>query len=184
MSQTDTRQKLIEATKKLLTSGTLPKTLTAREISNAAGTNLAMINYCFQSKDELLKIAVDEIVAEEFQEHAQIRSEDISPKEQLRELLIHICDAMVKYRELTRLTIPYLLLNAEISLPLDILPFVTAHFKKRKSETECRVIAFQLVYTLQLIFYREEDFCKYCGIDITKEKQLHDFLDAQLDLYL
>ncbi|MFT8887614.1 MAG: TetR/AcrR family transcriptional regulator [Ethanoligenens sp.] len=184
MANQDTRNKLIATTKRLLTDGNPLEILTARQISNESGTNLAMINYCFKSKDELLKIAVDEIIAEEFNQHSQMESPDKSAKEQLREMLLHVCNSMIKYRELTKLSIPYLMLNDEISLPLDILPFIKTHFETKKNETECRVIAFQMIYTMQLIFYRADDFRKYCGIDITNEQQLQGFLDAQLNLFL
>lgn len=184
MATQDTRRTLIDTTKRLLTEGTPLETLTARQISTEAGTNLAMINYSFKSKDELLKIAVDEIIAEEFDQHSHIETPNISAKEQLRNLLLHICYAMIKYRELTKLSIPYLMLNEEISLPLDILPYIKIHFGAQKSDTDCRIIAFQMVYTMQLIFYRADDFRKYCGIDITNQQQLQGFLDAQLNLFL
>ena len=184
MTNLDTRKKLIETTKRLLTDSTPLEALTARHISTAAGTNLAMINYCFKSKDELLKIAVDEIVAKEFNQHAHVDTPDMSAKEQLRELLLHVSHATIKYRDITKLSIPYLMMNEEISLPLDILPFIKTHFGSKKSDTECRVIAFQMVYTMQLIFYRADDFRKYSGIDVTKPLQLQDFLNSQLDLFL
>lgn len=52
-----TRTKLIETTKRLLTDGTPLESLTAHQISIEAGTNLAMINDCFKSKDELFNNA-------------------------------------------------------------------------------------------------------------------------------
>lgn len=184
MANQDTGRKLIDTTKRLLTDGAPPDSLTARQISSEAGTNLAMINYYFKSKDALLKIAVDEIIVEEFNRYSRITTSGSSAKEQLRELLFHICNAMIKYRALTKLSIPYLMLNDEISLPLDILPFIRLHFGGAKSEADCRIIAFQMVYTMQLIFYRAEDFRKYCGIDIADEQQMGDFLDMQLNLFL
>lgn len=184
MANIDTKRKLIDTTKQLLLSGTAPGKLTARQISSDAGTNLAMINYCFKSKDELLKNAVEEIITEEFNKYSKAERQDQSPKQQLKELLLHICIIMIKYMDLTRVSIPYLLLNSDIELPYDILPFIKEHYGDRKNETECRVIAFQIVYMLQLVFYRAEDFNKYCAIDIRNERQLTNFLDIQLDLYL
>ncbi|KAF5075733.1 TetR/AcrR family transcriptional regulator [Oscillibacter valericigenes] len=184
MTNQDTSRKLIDTTKRLLTDGTPLESLTARQISSEAETNLAMINYCFKSKDALLKIAVDEIIAEEFERHCHTVTLGSSAKEQLRELLLHICSAMIKYRELTKLSIPYLMLNDGISLPLDILPYIKMHFGATKSETDCRVIAFQMVYTMQLIFYRAEDFLKYSGINICDAQQMQNFLDMQLNLFL
>ncbi|CDM68404.1 TetR-family transcriptional regulator [Clostridium bornimense] len=183
MVKPDTRKKLIETTKRMLINGIPYKNLTARQISKDAGTNLAMINYYFKSKEELVKISVDEIISEEFYQYSKI---DLSKpaKEQLKELLLHISTVIIKYRELTKLSIPYLILNDEISLPFDILPFIKTHFEDTKSDTECKVIAFQIVYMLQLIFYRADDFQKYSGIDIFNTQQLQDFLDIQLNIFL
>lgn len=184
MGNQDTKLKLIETTKNLLKKGISPNKLTARQISSEAGTNLAMINYCFKSKDELLKVAVEEIVAEEFSQYSGVDTSNLTAREQLRELLIHTSSITMKFRELTRASVPYIMLEDSISLPMDILPYIIKHFGSRKSETECRVIAFQLVYSMQLIFYRADDFLKYSGIDITDSKQMIDFIDMQLDLFM
>lgn len=184
MKNIDTKSKLIETTKRLLLNGIAAESLTARQISVEAGTNLAMINYCFKSKNELVKIAVGEIVAEEFAQYAKSETSELTAKEQLMELLLHVCGVMMKYRDLTKASIPYLLLEDEISLPLDILPFIKNHFGTGKSESECRIIAYQIVVTLQLIFYRAEEFRKYSGVDITKEQDIAKLLDMQLNLFL
>lgn len=184
MGNQDTKLKLIETTKNLLKKGISANKLTARQISSEAGTNLAMINYCFKSKDELLKVAVEEIVAEEFSQYSRVDISNLTARERLRELLIHTCSVTMKFRELTRSSVPYIMLEDSISLPMDILPYIKEHFGSRKSETECRIIAFQLVYSMQLIFYRADDFFKYSGIDITDSKQLISFIDMQLDLFM
>lgn len=184
MGNQDTRNKLIQTAKQLLIEGNQIENLTARQISAEAGTNLAMINYCFKSKDELLKIAVDEIMAEEFNQYSKFETDGKFPKEQLKELLYHMSNVVFKYRSLTKLSIPYLLLQEEFTLPLTILPLIRNHFKNEKSETECRIIAFQIIYTMQLIFYRGEDFYKYCGLDIGDEQHVKKYIDFQLDLLL
>jgi len=184
----DTRKKLIKATKKILTESKNIDSLTARQISTEAQTNLAMINYCFKSKDELLKIAINEIVSEEFEksvnESTDEKSEKQSGKEQLRNILYSVCDVTVKFSNLTKMSIPYILLNDEISIPYDILPFVKKIVGVQKDETECKIIAFQMIYIMQLIFYRSDDFKKYAGINIHDESQRHQFIDLQINLFL
>ncbi|MDD2955572.1 MAG: TetR/AcrR family transcriptional regulator [Oscillospiraceae bacterium] len=184
MDNQDTRTKLIETTKRMMTNGIPIKNLTARNISAEAEVNLAMINYCFKSKDELLKTAVGEIVLQEFNRYSHIGDSAKPAKDQLRDLLVHVCNIMVEYQELTKVSIPYFLLNDEIALPFDILPYIRMHYGERKSEAEIRVIAFHLVYTMQLVFYRAEDFKKYSGIDIGNKQQRDDFINTQLDLFL
>lgn len=184
MGNQETRDRLIQATKHLLREGTQLESLTARKLSTEAGTNLAMINYCFKSKDELLKIAVDEIISEEFYDYAGEEEKEEPPKSRLEALLMHISGVMIKYHSLTKLSIPYLMLNDEITLPLDLLPYIRSHYGETRSEEECRVIAFQIVYSMQLIFYRADDFRKYSGIDIRNEIQMQKLLRFMLDTYL
>ena len=183
MANIDTRRKLIETTKEMLLTGMSPSNLTARKISSEAETNLAMINYCFKSKDELIKLAVEEIIAEEFKKYSHDESEE-TPKAQLRNLLGYVCQATIKYQDLTKLSIPYLLLEEELKMPLEILPYIKKHYGSQKSELECKLLAFQLVYSLQLIFYRSDDFSKYSGINIDEIDQLKKLIDVELDLFL
>ena len=113
----DTKQKLIDTVINLLNEGEEVKNLTARRISLAAGTNLAMINYCFKSKDELIKEAVLRIVRDEFDQHAKINLPGNSPKEQLKDILVNVSKVMIKFNNLTKASIPYFLLKDQIILP-------------------------------------------------------------------
>ena len=142
-----------------------------------------MLNYCFKSKDELIKIAVDNIIFEEFKQYSNNYSEQPAIL-QLRNLLIQISKAVIKYQELTKASIPYFMLEEEIKLPLKILPFIKKYYNNQKTDVECKVIAFHIVYSLQLIFYKSEDFKEYVNIDIIDLKQLIKFIDMQLDLFL
>ena len=133
MAHQSTREKLLQAARRLLEEGVPPDELTARRLTAEAGVNLSMINYCFHSKD------VDEIVAAEFRRHAGEAPPGSTPRQQLRARLLPVCLAMLKYRALTQASIPYLLLEEPISLPLDILPDLRAHFGPAKSEAACRL---------------------------------------------
>ncbi|MDQ0361978.1 TetR/AcrR family transcriptional regulator [Breznakia pachnodae] len=184
MKKNDTKQKLIDTTKQLLSEEDY-KNITAREISKRADVNLAMINYNFESKDELVKLAVNEIISEEFSKNFTLEElTNDSSKEQLKKLLYHTCEITLKYKELTQLSIPYILLNEEIKLPFDLLPFFLNYYGTTKSESQCKVLAFQLVYSLQLIFYRYNDFYNYSGINILNKDELHKFIDFNVDTFL
>lgn len=180
----DTKQKLIDTVINLLNEGEEVKNLTARRISLAAGTNLAMINYCFKSKDELIKEAVLRIVRDEFDQHAKINLPGNSPKEQLKDILVNVSKVMIKFNNLTKASIPYFLLKDQIILPYEILPFINNHYETRKSDTECKVIAYQIVSFFQLVFYKDEEFYRYSGIDLNDENQMEKFIKEQIDFFL
>lgn len=179
MGRSETGRCLIDATKELLHNSEHGAIPTARDIAARADTNLAMINYIFKSKDALIKAAVDEILAEEFR-HFSVDNH-VSALEQLRQTLKHICAVTLKYSDLTRMMIPYLLLEDKISLPAMILPFLR---KILPDETECRIVAYDLITVMQVIFYRSGDYLHYSGIDINDSDKMYALIDYHLDLFL
>ena len=113
-----------------------------------------------------------------------IRNSKITPRQRLKEFLITMSDMTMDYAVLTKTTVPYVLLEGEIELPYDILPMVKECFGDKRSETECRIIAYQLISFSQLIFYRSIDFLKYTGVDINDKEQRDALFQTILDLFL
>lgn len=124
----DTQEQLIQATMKLLTTSTDVSQITARQIVAEAGTNLAMINYCFKSKDALINIAVQRIISEHANNFKSMHDGNIAPREQLRNMLYQLSEITVSYHHFTKISVPYILLNDEITQPLDVLPIIKKFF--------------------------------------------------------
>jgi AcrR family transcriptional regulator len=175
---------LIQATLKLLTTNNNSSKITARQIANEAGVNLAMINYYFSSKDALVNIAVSKIMADRANELKVIRNSKIPAQQRLKEFLTTMSDMTIDYAELTKPMVPYVLLEGEIEQPYYILPMVKECFGDKRSETECRIIAYQLISFSQLIFYRSDDFLKYTGIDINDKEQRDASFQTILDIFM
>lgn len=184
MQSENTKSQLISATKDLLLAAKKPEKITARQIASQANVNLAMINYCFGSKDELLKLAIDEIIAFEFKQFTIKEEDSLSPKEKLKLLLYHVSEVTIRYESITRLSVPYVLLNASIEIPYGILPYIKEHFGNPKEEQACKVLAYEIVSFMQIVFYRTKDFYKYSGINLQEPGELQKFIDHQLDLIL
>lgn len=173
MSNENVKEQLIETTVQLLKESEKPNKITARFISENANVNLAMINYYFKSKDELMSIAVDKIISESAKSIKSVQKNEQSPKEKLIEFLTVTSDITFEYAELTRPVVPYLILEGDIDLPYQILTYIKDCFRGRKSEAECRTIAFQLITFMQVAFYRADDYKKFSGIDMNIESQRH-----------
>lgn len=173
MSNENVKEQLIDTTVQLLKKSGKPGKITARAIAETAEVNLAMINYYFKSKDELMSIAVDKIISDSAKSVQTAQNKEQSPKERLTEFLTVTSDITFEYAELTRPVIPYLILEGEIDLPYQILPYVKDCFCGEKSDAECRTIAFQLVSFMQITFYRAEDYKKFSGIDLNVQSQRH-----------
>ena len=184
MQSDNVKDQLIQATMKLLTESKNPSKVTARQIASEAGANLAMINYYFSSKDELVNIAVNKLMADRANELKEIRDSHTPAKQKLTEFLTTMSDIVTDFSELTKPTIPYLLLEGEIELPYYILPMIKEYCGDKRSETECRIIAYQLITFSQLVFYRSSDFLKYTGIDISDKKQRDTMFQTILDIFI
>jgi len=184
MASDNVKKQLIQATMKLLTESKNPSKITARQIASTADANLAMINYYFSSKDALVNIAVNKLMEDRANELKEIRNSNVSAKQKLKEFLITMSDITIDYSELTKPTIPYLLLEGEIELPYYILPMIKEFCKDKRSETECRIIAYQLISFSQLVFYRSDEFLKYTGIDISDKNQRDTMLKTVLDIFI
>lgn len=184
MQSEDTKKRLIDATKELLFSTQEPGKITARQIAAKAEANLAMINYCFQSKEKLLKTAIDEIVTAEFQKTAVEEDSTLFPKERLKRLLCRVSEVTLQFERITRLSIPYQLLKAPMELPMAILPYVKELFSGSKPESYCRMVAYELVTVLQTVLYRKADFAAFSGIPLTTNADLTAFIDSQVELFL
>lgn len=178
------KQTLLEAAKELLQESEKPEGLTSRQIAARAGTNAAMINYYFGSKEKLLSEAVGGILALAAGIFYAPPDPSVPPKERLRGILLEVCALMLKYRRYTRIYVPHLLLEDEISLPLYVFPEIRAHFGGKRSETECRIIAYQMISFLQLAFYRSEAFLRYAGMNLSESEACEALIDLELDLFL
>lgn len=184
MKDEDQKTALLKATIDLLKEAEQPEKVTSRQIAGRAGVNLAMINYYFGSKEALTSQAVSKILdAASGVFHSPVHPSE-SPKERLRHILREICQIVVKYRRYTKLYIPHLLLEDEITLPQLVLPEIRDHFGTQKSETECRMIAYEMISFLQLAFYRADAFMRYTGINLTMEDAVVKLIDWELEQFL
>jgi TetR/AcrR family transcriptional regulator, regulator of cefoperazone and chloramphenicol sensitivity len=184
MSDENQKTALLNAAKELLEESKQPEKITSRQIAARAGVNAAMINYYFSSKDALISQAVGKILdvaAGVFQ--APPNPSD-SPKEQLRQILRQICQVVLRYRRYTKIYVPHMLLEDEISLPLYVLPEIREHFGAYRSETECRIIAYEMISFLQLAFYRSDAFLRFAGINLSEEHACNKLIDWELEQFL
>lgn len=178
------KQALLNATVELLKKSDQPEAITSRQIAACAGVNAAMINYYFGSKNDLESQAVEKILDDAAKIFQTPPNPADPPKERLRQILKQICRVVLKYRRYTKIYVPHLLLEDEISLPLRVFPEIREHFGNRRSDTECRILAYEMISFLQLTFYRSDAFLRYAGMNLSDENALNWLIDWELELFL
>lgn len=183
MENESVKEQLIQATVNLLLKTNDASKITARQIASESKANLGMINYYFASKDALVHTAVNRLIEEKGVQLKEIMSSDTSSKQKLIDFLIELSDITIEYSQFTKTTIPYTLLEREIEEPYHILPLIKDCFGDRRTETECRVIAYQLTSFSQVVFYRSADFKKYSGIDIMNKAQRDALFHSLINIF-
>ena len=174
-----TRAALIDAAEKLMVECDDPNDVTARAITREAGVNLAMINYCFGSREELIYEVFSKIQKQAFvldPAFGEIMTGGLSPKEKLAELHYHTVKLMLANYKYCRALTKYILVTRKIGGKRSSLQFITEHFGGRRTEGECRLIAFELSGIHELAVLRHEEIKEVCGIDLMNDDVLRKFV--------
>ena len=180
MKQNPTRDLLLGTTIKLLREHDDPNGITVRDITDCAGVNISLVNYHFGSKDNLISEAVTRITESEV---GILQPDDSSPpRDRLRHFLISVCNRMVRYERFTRAVIPGMLLKDRFDVEDVIVPTICEC--TGLPESECRMISFQMVSFLQLVFYRMDDLGRYLGRDLRDPDAIAGIIDRQMDIFL
>lgn len=180
MSKTDAKQKLIQGTIDLLLESGHSEEITSRQIAEKTKINLAMINYYFSSKDELISIAVNQLIKSAADDWISIENKNQSSYDQLLQMLLHLSQLTMQYYSLTKSTAIYELTKADIHLPYYIIPLLKEHFSGKKNEFEIKLMAFEIISFLQTLMIKAEDFFKYSGKDIRDDHQREYVIETYL----
>lgn len=184
MEEQNQKASILKAATELLEKAKEPEKVTSRQIAARAGVNLAMINYYFGSKEALISKAISDILGVMTGIFKYPVDPPEAPKERLRSIFKQLGRSVLKYRRYTRLYVPHILLDDEITLPQYILPEIRDFFGNRKNETECRITAYEMVSFLQLTFYRADAFKQYTGLDLSDEEVVLRLIDWELEKFL
>jgi len=184
MNCDETKDKIRSATRKLLINCDDVEKVTTRAIASEADVNPAMVNYYFGTKDELLRSEIDHIISDVTVKGGYLCTGTGNPRKVIYDFLQEMCEKEITFDKYTKAYIPDMMLKDKIEIPLYLVDLLKEYFGDKKTEYECRVISYQMVSFLQLIFYRSSDFKEYSGIDLYDMNQRRLFITKQLDLFM
>lgn len=174
----ETKERIIEVTAALLNSVENPDDITIRKIAEGAGIGVGLINYHFTSKEKLMNEVVSlkmESMAGTLENMDEYKD---NPLNYLKEMLINMSDVAVKNRRLNKISVEYDLLKGNFKICLYLLPILRKIFRDSKSETNLRLIAFQIIVTTQSIYLRQEAFHMLTGINIAIKAERDSLINS------
>ena len=181
-----TKEKLVDATFALMEEADAPLNVTSRQIADRAGVKPSMINYCFGSRENLIYQTFQKQYLDVLKEEpiAELIASDISPKELLKKLHFIVAKCLVENPKFTKAISPFVLFERDLSKESFSFPYVKKHYAGKKTDKECRLIAYELSAMMQLIVFRKDDIRESFGIDLNNDKELQKYIDMRVDLLL
>ena len=181
-----TKEKLLDATFTLMEELDDPLGVTSRQIAERAGTKPSMINYCFGSRENLIYQTFQKqyLGFLNDSEVADLIASDISPKELLKKLHFIVAKCLVDNSKFTKAITGHVLFSRDLSQESFSFMYVKKHYAGRRTDKECRLIAYEMSSMMQLIIYRKNDIKNDFGIDLDNEDELRHYIDMRIDLLL
>ena len=182
-----TRAALLGAAKELMTSCADSDEVTSRAIAAKAGVNLAMINYCYGSREALLYEVFKELLADAQRakpELAEMLCSGIPPKERVIMLHFGMMKLMIANFSYSKAITKYILMNRTGGIGMESLPCITEHFAGRKTEAECKLISFELSSLHELAVLRHRELKELCVLDLTDDDALMGYVRTSVERFL
>lgn len=173
------KQRLIQAATGLLKEVDDVDTVTARQIADRAGVGLGLINYHFQSKENLLHAAVAGIIDGITAQQKPTPMEK-DPVQRLIQAIIGVSDFALKHRKFHKLVVMHELQHGTFHAPMRYIPILREIFPT-SSEMDLRLMALQFVTPLQVILLNPEAFRLYAGIDAFDKAQRDQTIERLVD---
>lgn len=181
-----TKDRLLDAAFELMEKAEDPMAVTSREIAARADVKPAMINYCFGSRENLIYNAFQKQYLNflKDKEAEKVINSDLPPDQVLKRLHFVVADCLVKNHTFTKAITGFVLFKRDLGQESFSFNYVKKAYKGRKTDAECKLIAYELSTMMQLIIYRKEDIKKDFGIDLDDSEQLRHYIDMRVDLLL
>ena len=181
-----TKDKLVDAAFELMEKAEDPMAVTSREIAARAEVKPAMINYCFGSRENLIYNAFQKQYLNflKDKEVEKVINSDLPPDQVLKRLHYVVADCLVKNHTFTKAITGFVLFKRDLGQESFSFNYVKKAYKGRKTDAECKLIAYELSTMMQLIIYRKDDIKRDFGIDLDDEEQLRHYIDMRVDLLL
>ena len=145
-----------------------------------------MINYCFGSRENLIYATFQKEYLSFLQEEeiAKVLSSGLPPKEILKKIHFLVARCLVSHYKFTRAITSMVLFKRDLGKASFSYSYVKAHYQGRKTDEECKLIAYELSSMMQLLIYRKDEIKRDFGIDLDEEKALKHYIGMRVDLLL
>jgi len=177
----DAKKRIMNTVIKLLLEQKDVSRITIRQIAKEANVNSALINYYFQSKENLLNMAVEICMTDIANEMFEKNSNTDDPVVRLKTMIKDISAFAFNNYFLSEIAISAELKNGCFTTTRIILPVLSEVFNREKTESELKIIALQLIVPLQVLFLNAKKYNAILESDIFDDKQRNLVIDKMVE---
>lgn len=177
------KDKIFQATMELVTAGKTEQQITTREIAIKAGVNLALVNYYYQSKENLLSQVVGTLMDDIVKQTIQNDHKNADAQTRLRNMLLVTADAAFKYRNICKIAISHELKSGCGNSCNLIMPLLKEIFIDC-DESDLYIIALQLMIPFHHIVLKPEFYNKYLDTDFFDENKRKHKINQMINCVL
>ncbi|MEN6562107.1 MAG: TetR/AcrR family transcriptional regulator [Christensenella sp.] len=179
----NTKDKIYQATLELLASGAEASQVTTRQIAAKAGVNLALVNYYFHSKENLLSEVVAKMMEQVIDQAANGSDCPENADNRLKSILISTMDAAFNHINICRIAIRMELKKGCIDSCALVFPLLNEIFKWH-SKAELDVVALQLMLPFHHIFLEPELYGRLLDTDFFDKRKRDQKIIEMIDCVL
>ncbi len=177
------KEKIFQAAMELVTEGKTEQQITTREIASKADVNLALVNYYYQSKENLLSEVVGTMMGEIIEQSNQNSHTGTDAQTRLRNMLLSTADAAFKYRNICKIAISFELkygCGNSCKLVTPLLKEILTEC----DESDLNIIALQLMVPFHHIVLKPEFYSRYLDTDFFDDKKRRQKINQMVDCIL
>ncbi|HEY5585257.1 MAG TPA: TetR/AcrR family transcriptional regulator, partial [Ruminiclostridium sp.] len=177
MKNNNVKDKIMDATTKLIGECVSIENVTIRDIAAKAGVGVGLINYHFQTKENLINQCVQRIIGNVINKFDKLyQSLTLEPLDKLRFLAKSTCSFLAQNQGVSKASILSDLFNGNCSDNTSqtmraYLPVIREICGDKKSEKELYVLTHILITTIQSAFLRRDVFRQSADVDFYDTKQ-------------
>lgn len=183
VGRTDAKKAILDATIQLIQeSAGNTEALTIRAIAERGNVGVGLINYHFQTKENLIEMSVQKIIGEVISKFRPDTKENLSHLEQLKSVVKSVADFLAMQSSVSQISIlgDYKTPKASDNTMQTVKGFGLS-LQDTRPEKESTLQLFMLTSVLQAVFLRRDLSKELFGYDYNDKTQRDKLIDAVMD---
>ncbi len=180
----DIKNRIIVATTELIaaSNGNVDE-ITTRAIAERVQVGVGLINYHFQTKENLIEICVQKIIANVIVQFKPPQNENLSCVERLKGVAKAVADFLIENPSVSKISIlgDYHKPQAIDNTMKTVQGFMNSLQGTELSESTKKILMFELVSILQAAFLRKDLSKELWGYDFNQKPERDQFIDLAVE---